>query len=233
MLMNNGARCRVSREFGVLWCDPPRGCIGPPWWTIVFLHGRGEGGDGSPEELPRIVGGAGLPFEIARRDNQLLQDPELFPFLVVAPQTAVRWEQEHARVDRVIRDLRESGFVRGRPLLTGFSIGGDGAWAIATKDPSAFAGITPIAGEDPQPTQHIASALAQLPIWIGYRNDDYSSRRRPSVVIDALAKAGNTNVEVRDYYPGSTPDGLSPHTCAAHQAYTDSRFHAWLRDRCH
>jgi hypothetical protein len=52
------------------------------------------------------------------------------------------------------------------------------------------------------------------------------------VVIDALAKAGNTNVEAREYV-GPTPDEWSPHAYAAHQAYTDSSFHAWLRDRCH
>jgi predicted peptidase len=183
--------------------------------------------------LARIGRGAGLPREIGDPDNQLLQDPELFPFLVVAPQTTSRWEQEHDRVDRLVRDLTESGFVRGRPLLTGFSIGGDGAWAIAARRPSAFAAVAAIAGEDPQPTQRVASALARVPIWIGYRNDDQnSSRRRPGVVIDALANAGNTNVEEREYV-GSTPDDLSPHAYAAHQAYTDSSLYAWLRDRCH
>jgi predicted peptidase len=230
--MNGETRCLASHEFGVLWCYPPKGCVAPPWWTIIFLHGIGECGDGGPEDLAKIKRGAGLPREIGQPDNQLLQDPELFPFLVVAPQTTSRWEREHDRVDRLVCDLKESGFMQGRPLLTGFSIGGDGVWAIAARYPSAFAAVAPVAGEDPEATQSVASALARVPIWIGYRDDDqYSSRRRPAAVIDALAKVGNTNVEACECV-GPTPEGWSPHAYAAHQAYTDSSFHAWLRDRC-
>jgi predicted peptidase len=230
--MNGQARCLASREFGVWWCYPPKGCVGPPWWTIVFLHGIGERGDGSPEMLEKIKCGGGLPREIGDPGNQLLQDPELFPFLVVAPQTASLWEGEHDRVNRLVSDLKESGLVRGRPLLTGFSIGGDGTWATATQYPSAFAAVAPVAGEDPQPTQSVATALARVPIWIGYRNDDQNaSRRRPCALIDALPKAGNTNVQVREYVE-PVPDRWTPHSYAAHQAYTDSGFHAWLRDRC-
>ena len=80
--MNGQARCFASPDFGVWWCDPPKGCLGPPWWTIVFLHGKGECGDGSPEMLAKIKCGGGLPGEIGNPDNQLLQDPGLFPFLV-------------------------------------------------------------------------------------------------------------------------------------------------------
>ena len=182
--------------------------------------------------LAKIGRGPGLPREVGHPDNQLLRDPELFPFLVVAPQTTSWWEREHDRVERLVRDLKESGFVRGQPLLTGFSLGGDGAWAIAARHASAFAAVAPVAGEDPQPAQSVASSLARVPIWIGYRNDDeHASRRRPGVVIDALAMAANTNVEVRGYV-GPTPPGWSPHAYAAHQAYTDSSFYAWLRDRC-
>jgi predicted peptidase len=228
--MHSKTRCLACPEFGVWWCYPPKGTMGPPWRTIVFLHGFGERGDSSLEMLAKI-GRGGLPGEVERSENQLLQDPELFPFLVVAPQAASHWEQEQDQVEGLVQRLTESGFVRGRPFLTGFSIGGDGAWVVAARQPSVFAAVAPVASEDPEGAQGIGRVLARVPIWIGYHNDDqYTARRRPSAVIDALSEAGNSKVEVREYV-GPTPDGWSPHGYVARQAYTDPHFYAWLRDR--
>ena len=226
--MHNERRCLACPDFGVWWCHPPNGAVGPPWPTIVFLHGFGERGDGSAETLAQIGGGA-LPGEVGRSENRVLQDPELFPFLIVAPQAAVRWEQEQGQVENLVERLAQSGFVRGRPCLTGFSIGGDGAWAIAARQPSVFAAVAPVASEDPHGAQSIARALARVPIWISYRTDDeYAARRRPSAMIDALSNAANSNVHVREYV-GLTPRGWSPHGYVARQAYTDPAFYAWLR----
>lgn len=171
----------------------------------------------------------GAPRGSWRSENQVLQDPELFPFLIVAPQAAFSWEKEQGRVENLVERLAQAGFVRGRPCLTGFSIGGDGAWAIAARQPSVFAAVAPVASEDPHGAQSIARALARVPIWISYRNDDeYAGRRRPSAVIDALSNTANSSVKVREYL-GLTPEGWSPHGYVARQAYTDPDFYAWLR----
>ncbi len=125
------ARCHASTEFGVWWCNPPAGVVGPPWQTIVFLHGFGEAGDGSVESLEKIGQGAGLPREIADPHNELLRNAQAFPFLVVAPQSPTAWRDatDHDRVVRLTRRLVESGLIRGRPILAGFSYGGDGGLA--------------------------------------------------------------------------------------------------------
>jgi predicted peptidase len=225
-------RCRPSADHAVWWCDPPTGTPGPPWSTIVFLHGFGEGGDGSLEALAAIPSGGGLPREIEQPDNQLLHDPRLFPFLVVAPQTKGRWEHSSlVSVVRVVERLTASGIVRGRPVLTGFSVGADGAWALASRQPSMFAAIAPFAGEDPPNVEPLARALAGVPVWIGYRSDDeHSLRTRPSRVIRALADAGNREVKVCEYV-GELPPKWSGHVYVTRQAYTDSRFYAWLREK--
>ena len=229
--MPGDRRCQGSADLAVWWCDPPTGTAGPPWPTIVFLHGFGERGDGSSEALATIPRGGGLPREIAQPENQLLHHPRLFPFLVVAPQTTGLWEQALVTVEKLVERLTASGFVRGRPLLTGFSIGADGVWALASRQPSLFAAIAPFAGEDPPNVEPIARALAGIPIWIGYRSDDEHPRRtRPRTVIRALAEAGNTDVKVCEYV-GAPPPKWSRHVYVARQAYTDSRFYAWLREK--
>jgi predicted peptidase len=229
--MSGTRRCRADADFGVWWCDPPAQAVGPPWLTIVFLHGWGEVGEGTAEALAQIGCGGGLPREIEQPDMALLHDPTLFPFLVVAPQTASRWERELERVERLVQRLTDSGFVRGRPVLTGFSIGGDGVWSLGAQLPFTFSALAPVASEDPPDAKGVTRAIASMPIWIAYRGDDQNpSRRRPTAVIDALAKTGNAELEVCEYV-GPPPPKWTPHAYAARQAYTDPRFYGWLRDR--
>jgi hypothetical protein len=85
-VMPEGSRCAACSAFGVWRCDPPSGASGPPWPTIVFLHGIREIGNGTPGALQKIALGAGLPREIEQPENALLHDPSRFPFLVVAPR---------------------------------------------------------------------------------------------------------------------------------------------------
>jgi predicted peptidase len=224
-------RCAPSSDFKVLRCDPPSGASGPPWPTIMFLHGIGQVGDGSLAALCEIAQGGGLPREIEQQENTLLHDPSCFPFLVVPPQTPSRWEHVLEDVETVLTRLMQSGLVRRRPLLTGFSLGGDGVWTVAARHPSMFAAIAPIASADPPQAQLIARNLANVPIWIAYRRDDeHASRSRPSAVIEALAQAGNADVEIREYVEAPPPK-WSRHAYLAHQAYTDPQLYRWLLER--
>jgi len=229
-----GSRCGASAEFGVWWCSPPEGVAGPPWLTIVFLHGIGEAGDGSAESLEKIAYGAGLPREVAQRDDGTLNDPELFPFLVVAPQSVSAWrdETERASVVGLTRRLREAGLVHGRALLTGFSFGGDAVWRVASRRDADFAAIVSVASEDPPDPAPIARGLATVPVWIGLRTDDqYASRSRaPLRLIQELRSLGNHDVEVRGYEDPLPEDwGGTSHSYAAREAFTDAELYEWLR----
>lgn len=72
---------------------------------------------------------------------------ERFPFLVVAPHCAAgcSWPSVDfaALLDEVEADY---AFDRARVYLTGYSMGGFGAWDLLIREPSLFAAAAPIAG---------------------------------------------------------------------------------------
>ena len=79
----------------------------------------------------------GIPKAVDRRPD--------FPFIAVSPQTTTRWSPRRLRLllDHVGSRHRVD---RRRIYLTGFSLGGYGAWDLANAYPHRFAAVAPIAG---------------------------------------------------------------------------------------
>jgi predicted peptidase len=121
------------------------------WPLILFLHGSTEKGD----DL-QIVKRAGLPA--------YLEQVRSFPFVVISPQLPQdqdRWDpvEMKALLDAVLPDLRVD---RDRMYLTGWSLGGNGVWRMATRYPNLFAAIAPVAGWGDADD---AKTLKNLPVW--------------------------------------------------------------------
>ena len=127
---------------------------GVTWPVIVYLHGYSEAG----------LGKGGLPA--------LIESGKTYPFIILMPQSAANWKSpesieamhEHilALKDRYAADTK-------RIFLTGFSMGGDGTWALAAAHPELFAAIAPVSSFG---LSGSVSALQNTPVWIFHGDAD-------------------------------------------------------------
>jgi predicted esterase len=157
--------------------------------AILFLHGAGE--RGTENRLPLTVGLA--PFVQARAKS--------FPFLVVFPQCESSWGQileswqigapDGRRALAILDDAsRQFRIDNKRVVLTGWSMGGYGAWSLAAAEPTRWSCVLPLSGGGD--VEKVA-ALKDVPVWAFHGEKDTlikteNSRR----LVEALKAAGGT-----------------------------------------
>ncbi|MBI4977326.1 MAG: dienelactone hydrolase family protein [Spirochaetes bacterium] len=131
---------------------------------MIFLHGIGERGSGSSNELiwlQRI----GLP--------KLLRDGKDLPAIVLMLQcpTNQLWSADYI-YKMFIHATNEYRVDYDRIVLTGLSMGGMGSWDFTQHYPGILAACVPICG--PAGMQHtsIAINLAATPIWTFHATND-------------------------------------------------------------
>lgn len=127
------------------------------WPMILFLHGK------TNSEIQDNLEHFG-PIRFGK------DHPDDFPFIVLAPTTAVGWSasQVCALLDRVESQLMVD---KDRVYVTGHSMGGHGTWMIACMYPGRFAAIAPNAGYgNPKEAR---KKLKHVPAWVfhGLRDD--------------------------------------------------------------
>lgn len=153
------------------------------WPVILFLHGAGERGD---DNLAQTRVGIGPALE---------QQKETLQAVVVLPQCPrERWWPEPEMQAHALRALdeaeKEFNGDTSRIYLTGLSMGGYGAWAIAASNPKRFAALAVVcggvrtppragarssplevaAGDDPY--RATAEKIGKLPIWVFHGGAD-------------------------------------------------------------
>jgi poly(3-hydroxybutyrate) depolymerase len=174
------------------------------WPLILALHGSGAVGD----EIDRVRR-EGLP----RR----LEERRAIPFIVVAPQSS-RYGWDVEALDRLLDEvLRQYRVDADRVYLTGHSMGGYGAWALASTHPGRFAAIAPICGGGDSDR---ADRLRIVPTWAFHGADDRvilpeESRRMVAAVERA---GGDARLTI---YPSVGHDVWSI-------TYADPGFYDWL-----
>jgi pimeloyl-ACP methyl ester carboxylesterase len=174
------------------------------WPLILFLHGAGAVG----HDIDRV-----------RREGlcRRIEAKWSLPFVVVAPQSPVGgWDVGALNVllGEVLQRYRIN---EDKVYLTGQSMGGYGAWAMAAAHPERFAAVAPVCGGgDPA----WAERLRSVPIWAFHGAEDTvippdESRR----MVAAIERAGG---EVSlTIYPGVGHDAWT-------KTYADGRFYDWL-----
>lgn len=197
---------------------PPSYSPNRPSPAILFLHGAGErDNDG------RVHLNIGLGALVKAREAN-------FPAIVVFPQC----EDSRGRVlqgwlagspdgDRALRILeqveKDYRIDSKRRILTGWSMGGFGAWSIAAADPSRWSALVPLAGGG-QPEW--AEKLKDLPIWAWHGVEDHAVVvDRSRTMIEALKTTGAT--------PRFTEIEAGDHD-SWKVAYADDRLIAWMLD---
>lgn len=203
--------------------EPPGAEASPPP-VILFLHGMGERGEGGAELAAAVRWG--LP-KFRAEGRRLLPTP--FPFLLVVPQCpkANTWCDETMLL--ALGHLLDGPVAQrgdaSRLYLTGFSMGGIGAFCLALRQPHRFAALASVCGTCTTPDA--LPSLAHLPLWIAYGEDDEISELTEGSREIAARLAGHGRLVERPYRLGHK-GGLGPHVRTADAAYAEPALYDWL-----
>jgi len=148
------------------------------WPLILFLHGAGERGDDI-----ELVKKHGIPKIVEKQDD--------FPFIALSPQCpksswwTVELEALNALLDEIVATYAVD---TDRIYLTGLSMGGYGAWHLATAYPERFAALAPICGGgDPEK----ACVLKNVPVRVFHgAKDETVSPEESEKMVNALKVCG-------------------------------------------
>lgn len=171
---------------------------------ILFLHGSGE---------------RGLDLDLVRKHGpHRYWEGKASPFLIVAPQCDPGSWWTPAALDDLLDEVEVKLRVdRDRIYLTGLSMGGFGAWTLASTHPERFAAVVPICGGgDPGDV----AGLAHKPIWVFHGGKDPTVPLASSQeMVDALRRSGG---EPRfTVYPEAGHDSWT-------QAYATPELYDWM-----
>lgn len=186
------------------------------WPLILFLHGQLEWGDD-----PAVLTRQGVP--------RLLAEGHDLPALVVSPQSreGERWWPQTVMLVTLLEVLQSQYEVDPqRVYLTGISMGGYGAWALAMAEADRFAAVVPIAGgADYLPGDagipEAICTLRDVPVWAFHGELDQNVPASASVnAVRALEKCGGK--------PRLTLYSDAAHNEAWERAYADPALWTWL-----
>lgn len=163
------------------------------WPLILYLHGASIRG----RNLSKVER-YGIPWEAKNRKN--------FPFIVIAPlcPSGIRWvDMDDGCIMGLVDSLLDSLSVdTDRVYVTGVSMGGHGAWYLASRYPERFAAVAPLCG---RVDTKWAEKLVSVPAWVFHGSKDRVCPIRYSDgIVEALA-AGGGNVRYT-VYPGGGHD---------------------------
>ncbi len=214
-----------TRDANCLWFPPDAAPAPGGTPAIVFLHGIGERGQGHGELAK--VRDWGLP-KFRAEGRRLTADP--FPFAVIAPQCPSNrtWCDEDvlAALDGLVEEIAATdGMDPDRIHLSGFSMGGIGAFCLALRHPARFASLSSVCGRCLTPDA--LTSLAALPAWIAYAEDDEITELAfgSKIAAQILAKYGNS---VEKPYRLGHQDGRGPHVRTCDAAYAEPKLYGWL-----
>jgi predicted peptidase len=189
---------------------------GPGWPLILFLHGQLEWGDD-----PSVLTRQGLP--------KILSEGTNLPALVLAPQSreGKRWWPQTSLLSALLQTIQAEYHVdQSRIYLTGISMGGYGAWALAMAHPDQFAAVVPIAGgadylPRDAPIPESICGLRDTPVWAFHGQLDNNVPVSASMnAVKALKECGGQ--PLLTIYPDTA------HTETWDRAYGEPELWSWL-----
>jgi predicted peptidase len=177
------------------------------WPLILFLHGAGERGD----DLEKVK---------KHGPPKIVQTKKDFPFIVVSPQCPEG--QWWTRKTEMLINLLDTIVARydvdtDRIYLTGLSMGGFGAWALASEYPDRFAAVVPICGGG---NRIMSLWLKDVPIWAFHGGkDNVVPVEESKELVDAInARGGHAKLTI---YPDANHDSWT-------RTYDNPKLYDWL-----
>lgn len=177
------------------------------WPLMLFLHGAGERGD----DLKKVK---------KHGPPKIVQKQKDFRFIVVSPQCPQDdwWPEKTEMLSHLLDNIVARYDVdKERIYLTGLSMGGYGAWALAAKHPERFAAIVPICGGG---KRFWANRFKNVPVWAFHGAKDRVVPLKDSEeMVNAIKKqGGNAKLTV---YPEAGHDSWT-------QTYNNKGVYDWL-----
>ncbi|HYG17849.1 MAG TPA: dienelactone hydrolase family protein, partial [Ohtaekwangia sp.] len=141
--------------------------------AIIFLHGSGERGTGSPADLDKVT--AQGPPKLIKGGHKMCFTVNGVTecFIVLSPQTN-KWSWKNVTVPFVQYALQMYRIDPDRIYVTGLSMGGEGTWfaaSYADNTPNYFAAIAPMAGRAAV-VDGTNVALKKIPVWAFHGDAD-------------------------------------------------------------
>ncbi|MEO6638374.1 MAG: T9SS type A sorting domain-containing protein [Ginsengibacter sp.] len=143
---------------------------------MIFVHGSGETGDGSPSQLNRVLRNG--PPKLINQGNfptSFDVNGHSFSFIVLSPQFTV-WPDDISIDDIINYAIKNYNVDTARIYLTGLSMGGGVVWQYAGDDINygkRIAAIVPVAGASwPAYFRCENIAAANVAVWATHNSGD-------------------------------------------------------------
>jgi predicted peptidase len=165
--------------------------------VIVFLHGIGQRGEGGF-----------VPAREGIANTMLRNYLEQVPAIVLLPQCRRNRYWHDPEMDRMVTEslrqtVSEFEADEARLYLTGVSMGGFGAWHMASKHPGKFAALVPICGGSPLIAADrfapVAKGVGRTPVWVFHGAEDPIVPVSESRRMVAALKAAGGDVRYNEY----------------------------------
>ncbi|MEM9479264.1 MAG: dienelactone hydrolase family protein [Verrucomicrobiota bacterium] len=187
---------------------------------VIYLHGTGGGGDDNVKHVPSTKGGMVFVTDLIQKEH---------PCFVLVPQAqgARKWSMgAHVKTPDPVDDVHNlvSELLRRFPVIdgdriyvTGFSMGGSGAFRMLFEYPDSYAAAVPVAG--PVSDDEFRRIRELPPIWFFFNEDDDFHIRWFRETETSLKKLGN------DHKITAYPKGGHSFTV---NAYAEPEMIEWL-----
>jgi poly(3-hydroxybutyrate) depolymerase len=197
---------------------------------LIFIHGIGELGDGSPSQLKRVLRN-GVPKLIENKTlpNSFTVNGESNSFLIISPQFRKNYRDAavvSSLIDYCVANYRVD---ESRIYLTGLSMGGGISWVYAAKSATnakRLAAMLVVCGNTNASSGGIARiASSNLPVWATHSSEDpvvsssnsinwinglnaYTPAINPKALLTLFNSKGH-DAWSKTYNPDFKPNGLN------------------------
>ncbi len=143
---------------------------------LVFIHGKGELGDGSASQLPRVMSnGPARLINQGKFPSTFKVNGDNYSFIVISPQFSTdKYSSSPAAINDVINYCIQKYRVdEERIYITGLSMGGGFAWRVISTYPERIAAGLMVCGATNYTQERVDKIVeANLPVWATHNSGD-------------------------------------------------------------